>query len=201
MSNSQDDLSAANSGISRRSLLKGAAWAAPVIAVAAAAPLASASPLTSESALSGGLSKTGTVAASGTYIVKSFNNPTYSIYDTGAMPWNSGLITATFSFSSNIGGNFYNNESGTPVGPLTTSNSITAGDGGVWTVVSVNASTLVLTSPSVTISSSPKVIDFPEIYASGTYTGTPTVSYGMSLANATELALANTTTLPTSNPV
>ena len=190
MSDSLDDLSVAHSGISRRSLLKGAAWATPVIALAAAAPLASASPLTSEAYVSGGLSKTGTNAGANTFVVTTYNNPTYTIVDTGGMPWNSGTITATFTISSDIIGNFYNYESGSPVGPLSVSDPILAGDGRPWLVVSVSATQLVLTAPTASITSSPKVFAFPEIRATGSYSGSPIVSYDMSLSNAAVLAQA-----------
>jgi hypothetical protein len=181
MSGIEEQPTPVTSGLTRRNVLKGAAWAAPVVAFAAAAPLASASPTTASHFVSGALRQTSGIGA---FTVYDDAASKYTIVDNGAKPWSTGTLTVTFGFAlGSLSGTFYNNESGTPVGPLAVSSTVTASDGGIWTVTSVSSTQVILTASAVTISSATTDIEFPALYASGTYSGQPYASLQMGLAN------------------
>lgn len=112
-----------SSGISRRSVIKAAAWSAPVIAVAVATPLASASvSVDSPTAL-----VTGTLTATGTYATHrtaTYSGGALTYNSNGVVGLNSGNITLTFS-----NGNL-------PGWTLTTTDLVTAYVAAGWAFVS-----------------------------------------------------------------
>lgn len=159
--------------------MKAAAWAAPVVAVAASAPLAAASPgqarWTSEAGVAG--SSTGTVTP--------VNDPEFGWYNqvsagtisgtvSGAVnitnvvgTWSTGVITANYSFqNTNPGGSWTYNGSPVVSGPV-------GSTGWTATVYAVpgTARTVVLTRPSVTLTSanSPYEIEIPTFGFSTTH--------------------------------
>lgn len=175
-----------NHELSRRSLLTTAAWAVPVVAFAAAAPLASASPTSATHYVSGGLNQT---SSAGSFTATSIASSKYVIEDAGSLGWTTGVLSAIFSLNANGGniytGNFFNFESGTPVA-LAISDTITSSDAIVWTVTSLSSTELVLSAAAIDVTSTIVEIQFPAIRSTGTYDGRPYVSYQMSIQNLSE---------------
>ncbi|MFT4232863.1 MAG: hypothetical protein QM606_08840 [Leucobacter sp.] len=162
----------------RRTIMKAAAWAAPVVAVAATAPLAAASvPDSSDITVSVGGSITADPGdnptdpgtASGTL------NGSINVVHTRAEPWETGALTGGYSLT----------------GPWTAGSSITKPDGsafvvgetyGIWTVSAVIVDTVTgdvrgvrFTAPSQTVTSSVSFA-LPSAIYSGTFsTGTPNI--------------------------
>lgn len=184
--NSKNQDPESGQGISRRSVIATAAWAVPVVAFAAAAPLASASPTSATHFVSGGLNQTST---SGNFTVTSIAASKYVIEDAGALGWTTGVLSAIFSLNHNEGniysGDFFNFESGSPVS-LAVSDTITSSDAIVWTVTSLSRTELVLTAAALNVNSSVVEIQFPAIRSTGTYDGRPYVSYQMSIQNISD---------------
>lgn len=149
-------------GLSRRTVVTAAAWSAPVIALASAAPMAAASPESATlSALAGGVitanNAAGTANGSlegglliGNVLGGPWETGTIQVDYVGTGPW------STFGITKPGGASFIDGE--------------TIVHGGVtWTVSLPNARTVRLTAPSETVSSN-TTISAPPANFSGTFT-------------------------------
>lgn len=157
--------------LSRRSLIKAAAWATPVIAFAAAAPLASASPAdASVSNLFISQRRTGTYGGSGTWATASgpliaqctTPEPYLNVIDnSGFLGWSTGVITAGYT----AGDRFTSLQFFTSTGTALALNDTITTATGTFTVTSITATTLTMSCPGVTISSATTSLKFPLLAA------------------------------------
>jgi hypothetical protein len=156
----------------RRSVIKAAAWSAPVIAIAATAPLAAASP-TNPSLVKYG---TGTAVITpsnptvGTPVDVEFRGLSFNLLNiTGS--WDTGLLV--FQVNTNtvgLTGAIFTDGAGTP---LISGSSVPASDGRVFTVVDPSIANFTLTAPGRTVSAADGnvAIPFPTLHLRGTYVG------------------------------
>mgnify|MGYP001221970158 CR=1 FL=1 len=91
-----------SSGPTRRTILKAAAWSAPVVAIATAAPLASASPTSSDINVTVGSNISGTGTPDGT--ASGNLAGALNITSIGGSPsWETGALTAVYSLDASNG--------------------------------------------------------------------------------------------------
>ena len=159
-----------NNKFNRRSLIKAAAWATPVVAFAAAAPLASASP---ESATLGALqisqARTGVYGGTGTWATATgpligrctdTTPPTLTITDnSGNLGWSTGVLTAGYS----AGNRFTSLRFYTSTGTLLALDDTITTSSGTFTVTDITATSFEMSCPGLTITTATTTIEFPKL--------------------------------------
>lgn len=178
----------AGAGLSRRAVIKTAAWATPVIAVAVAAPLASASPGTARTNAFVGSTITANRdagTASGT-----FTGSGGSITNVSGS-WASGTFTGVFR----LRGPWTSATLTKPDGSPFTLGEIISYAGTAWTVTDLNVSDddgewfVQFEAPSITVSSDTTVL-LPEAIYSGTFVAGATTPGRPTKSNPIQAAVA-----------
>lgn len=161
-------------GVKRRSVVKAAAWAAPVVAVAAAAPMAAASAEQAFVQSFGSGTASPTNVATGGSLGVGFSNSGMQIRGITGAPWSAGVFTAELSIVENFTPTAVS-INGNPV--TSTGGSFTSATGQVWTVTAIDLANNVLvlktTDPiTVDVANGPsQQFTIPTIDFTGTYTG------------------------------
>ena len=157
-----------SSGPTRRTILKAAAWSAPVVAIATAAPLASASPTSSDINVTVGSNISGTGTPDGT--ASGNLAGALNITSIGGSPsWETGALTAVYSLDASNGA-AWGGDAAIVDG---SSAQFTAGGVyGIWTVTFAEAMYVAFEAPSQTVTSTPTSITLPAATYSGSYTNT-----------------------------
>lgn len=154
--------------IERRTVVKAAAWAAPVIAIAATAPLAAASAGNSHIGITGTntFSVTGyTAGATGTY---NLSNASAYVTNTGT-GWNIQQITVNVAWYGPVSHTGF-----TIYGATRTAGSTFTYEGRTWTVVQSNANGVAIRlTEGIVVGVGTVTVPVPPIHGTTTLTGEP----------------------------
>jgi hypothetical protein len=171
LTSSGQEVARSGSPLSRRSLLKTAAWATPVIAFAAAAPLASASPehsaVTQTQISVGRIGTYGGVGAWNTatgplLAITKTTAPTITLGDDF---WTREYPTGPLTCGWTMGSYFTSMQFYTASGTLLALNDVITTASGSFVVTTLTANTFAMTAPSIMITSGSMDIVFPELAA------------------------------------